>query len=173
MLKPQDIVILVKLAIQPASYRWSYNRLAYELCMSPSEVHKGVKRATHSRLFDPNKKRPMRKALEEFLFHGVKYAFPPVIGPVTRGIPTAHATPVLEKHFAGPDAEMYVWPHPEGRCRGMELSPMYKTVPDMVANDERLYHALGVLDAVRIGRAREARLAEELLLKLMRNDESR
>lgn len=167
MLKPQDIVILLKLAVQPGSYTWSYNRLAYELCMSPSEVHKGVKRATQSRLFDPNNKRPIRKALQEFLLHGVKYAFPPVIGPVTRGIPTAHATPVLERHFAGAQDEIYVWPHPEGRSRGMELSPLYKTVSDMVGNDERLYHALGVLDAIRIGRAREVRLAEEILVQLI------
>ena len=99
MLKPQDIVILLKMAVQPAPYDWSYNRLSYELYMSPSEVHAGVKRAAQARLFDPNRKRPIRKALEEFLIHGVKYAFSPAIGPMTRGIPTAHAIPVLEKTF--------------------------------------------------------------------------
>ena len=161
------------MAVQPAPYDWSYNRLAYELYMSPSEVHAGVKRAVQARLFDPNRKRPISKALEEFLIHGVKYAFPPVIGPMTRGIPTAHASPVLEKHLAVSGDEIFVWPHPEGQCRGIELSPLYKTVPDMVAIDERLYHALGVLDAIRVGRARDVKLAEIILLKLIRNDESR
>lgn len=173
MLKPQDVVILLKMAVQPAPYDWSYSRLAYELYMSPSEVHAGVKRAALARLFDPNRKRPIRRALEEFLIHGVKYAFPPVIGTLTRGIPTAHSSPVLEKHLAVSNEDIFVWPHPKGNCRGIELSPLYKTVPDMVAIDDRLYQALGVLDAIRIGRARDVKLAESILLELIRNDESR
>jgi len=173
MLKSQDIVILLKLAVQPLPYKWSYNQLAYELRMSSSEVHAGVKRATHARLFDKNRKRPIRKALEEFLIHGVKYAFAPEIGPVTRGIPTAHATPsVMPDLFLPPD-EIYVWPHPKGEHRGMALSPLYKTVPEMVAHDELLYQALGILDAIRVGRAREVKLAEDVLLEYLRHDESR
>jgi len=171
MLKPQDIVILLKLAVQSVPYEWSYSQLAYELHMSSSEIHKGVKRATHARLFDPNRKRPIRRALEEFLIHGVKYAYAAKIGPMTRGMPTAHSVPALMRHLAVSDADTYVWPHPEGASRGMALSPLYKTVPYMAARDARLYHALAALDAIRMGRARDVALAESILQQLVRGDE--
>lgn len=173
MLKPQDIVILLKLAVQPQPYEWSYNQLAYELRISSSEVHAGVTRAIHARLFDKNRKRPIRRALEEFLIHGVKYAFAPEIGTMTRGMPTGHATPVLKPRLVVTGGDIYVWPHPEGEYRGLALSPLYKTVPEMVAHDERLYQALGVLDAIRVGRAREVKIAEKILLEILRHDESR
>jgi hypothetical protein len=169
MLKPQDIVILLKMAVQPAPYSWSYNQLAYELHMSSSEVHAGVKRAGHARLFDGNRRRPVRRALEEFLVHGVKYAFAPEIGTVTRGVPTAEATPAL-KSLLTPSDEIFVWPHPEGPYRGIALSPLYRTVPGMIAHDDRLYQALGVLDAIRIGRARDVQFATKILLEMLRHD---
>ena len=132
ILKPQDIVMLLKLAVEPET-KWSYNQLAYELRMSSSEIHKGIKRAAQARLFDSHLKRPRRKALEEFLVHGVKYAYPPDIGTMTRGIPTAFASPMLRNEFVngGNNSEVYVWPHPEGDVRGVELSPLYKSVPDV------------------------------------------
>ena len=43
-LKPQDILILLKM-VALGREPWSYNQLAYELGMSASEVHAGVKRA--------------------------------------------------------------------------------------------------------------------------------
>jgi len=168
MLKPQDVVMLLKLAVEPGT-SWSYSQLAYELCMSPSEVHKGLKRAAQARLFDDQLRRPRRKALEEFLVHGMKYAYPPDIGTMTRGIPTAFASPMLRNEFVhgGSNSDLYVWPHPEGEVRGIELSPLYKSVPDAARRDEKLYGALGLLDAIRIGRARERRLAEKLLLEML------
>ena len=88
ILKPQDIVVLLKLSAL-ASKEWSFASLAADLYMSPSEVHAGIKRATASRLFDETRRMPVRKNLEEFLVHGVKYAYPPQHGALTRGIPTS------------------------------------------------------------------------------------
>ena len=168
ILKPQDVVMLLKLAIEPRT-NWIYSQLAHELCMSASEIHKGIKRATQAGLFDGHYRLPKRKALEEFLVHGVKYAYPPDIGTMTRGIPTAFASPMLRNEFVhdGSNTEVYVWPHPEGEVRGIELSPLYRSVPDVARRDEELYAALGLLDAIRIGRARERRLAEKLLLGVL------
>ena len=71
ILKPQDIVILLKLvALGPQP--WSYQSLAGELAMSPSEVHSGIRRATQARLFDPHRHIPILKALQEFLVHGLR-----------------------------------------------------------------------------------------------------
>lgn len=168
MLKPQDIVILIKLVLE-SGQPWSYNQLAYELRMSASEVHKGIGRAEHAGLFSRQLRRPHRRALDEFLLHGVKYAFAPDLGPVTRGIPTAFSAPVVRNELSAVEGEMdvYVWPYPEGEVRGIGLSPLYKSVPEATVSDADLYTVLALVDAIRIGRVREKSLAERLLLEML------
>jgi len=95
-LKPQDIVILLKL-VALGGDKWSYNALAYELAMSPSEVHAGIKRSITAGLFDQQRNAPIKSALHEFLVHGIRYAFPPDLGALTRGIPTGYAAPPLNE----------------------------------------------------------------------------
>jgi hypothetical protein len=168
-LLPQDVLIMIKLAVS-SSEGWTYNKIAHELDMSPSMAHSGVKRATQARLFDPNRKRPRRKALEEFLVHGMKYAFPPDIGSLTRGIPTAFASPAFEGHLSYDPEEIYVWPYSEGSHRGISFSPLYRSVPEIALKDETLYSALGLVDALRLGRARESKLAEKLLVDMLKYD---
>ena len=48
-LKAQDVLVLLKL-VAASRPTWSYNVLAVELGMSPSEVHAAVKRAVASHL---------------------------------------------------------------------------------------------------------------------------
>jgi len=159
ILKPQDIVVLLKLSAL-ASKEWSFASLAADLYMSPSEVHAGIKRATASRLFDETRRMPVRKNLEEFLVHGVKYAYPPQHGALTRGIPTSYAAyPLNEKLAIGKKDVPPVWPHPEGDVRGYEFSPLYKSAPSAALVDKDLYALLAILDAIRDGRARERDLA--------------
>jgi hypothetical protein len=166
ILKPQDIVILLKL-VTLGERQWSYSSLANELAMSPSEVHSGIGRATAARLFDPQRKVPILKALLEFLVHGVKYAFPPDKGHLTRGLPTSYAAPPLNTLIIQSDEPPPVWPDPEGKVRGYEFSPLYRSVPKAVANDDALYELLALVDAIRDGRARERELAvKELTAKL-------
>jgi len=168
-LLPQDILIMLKLAVS-SSEGWSYNAIASELGMSPSMVFNGVKRATQARLFDQSRKRPRRKAFEEFLIHGVKYSFPPDVGSMTRGIPTTFASPALRGHISYDSEEIYVWPYNKGQDRGLSFSPLYKSIPEIALNDEKLYSALGLVDAIRLGRVRESKLAEELLVHMLRYD---
>ena len=165
-LKPQDIVILLKL-VSLGDRPWSYNVLAVELAMSPSEVHSGVKRAAAARLLDPQRNVPILRALQEFLVHGVKYAFPPDRGPLTRGFPTAYAAPPLNSLIVLPDEPPPVWPDPEGKVRGYAFSPLYPSVPKAAALDPALYELLALVDAIRDGRARERELAiKELTARL-------
>ena len=81
-LKPQDIYILLKLVALGKS-QWSYASVAGDLFMSASEVHAGIKRAVAARLMHSQSGHPLKKSLEEFLIHGVKYAFPPDRGGLT------------------------------------------------------------------------------------------
>lgn len=164
VLKPQDVVILLKLVAIGVN-DWSYNSLANELTMSPAEVHAGIKRCAAARLFDQQRNAPIRSALLEFLVHGVKYAFLPDRGALTRGIPTGYAAPPLNSLIAQSSEPPPVWPTPEGNTRGYEFSPLYKSVPKAVVKDHVLYELLALVDAIRDGRARERDLAVKELTK--------
>lgn len=158
MLKPQDVLVLLKLSLLKGS-GWSYAGLAHSLKMSASEVHDAIKRATLAKLFNSQTKRPILKALEEFLIHGVKYAYPPEKGPQTRGVLTGYAAPPLSELIAQGQDLPPVWPYPEGEDLGYEFSPLFKSVPAAIQTDPQLYALLALVDAIRDGRARERELA--------------
>lgn len=158
ILKPQDVLILMKLVALGES-EWSYSSLGLELSMSPSEVHSGLKRAGTARLFDEQRRKPVKKALEEFLIHGVKYAFPPFRGGLTRGIPTSFAGPPLRNLIISSNQLPPVWPDPDGETQGYEFSPLYKSAPRAAVKDYRLYELLVLVDAIRDSRAREREIA--------------
>lgn len=98
-LRPQDLVVSLELLEDTGPKPSSYSQLAAELAMSPAEVHAAVRRATHAGLLGPNR-RANASALFEFIVHGVRYAFAPERGRMTRGIPTAHAAPPLDAERA-------------------------------------------------------------------------
>jgi hypothetical protein len=154
ILKPQDIFILLKLVALKRN-DWSYSFLANELCMSPAEVHAGIKRASSAKLMDLSRKDLIKRSLQEFIIHGVKYAFPPTCGSITRGMPTCYAGPPLNDHFIFSEEMVPVWPDPEGEVRGYEFLPLYKSVPCAAKKDKELYELLVIVDTIRDGRARE------------------
>ena len=158
LLKPQDIVIMLKLVVRNGS-EWSYPVLAHELSMSASEVHAGVKRAVAAKLMDMHRKVPVKSNLLEFLIHGVKYAYPPDHGGLTRGMPTGYAAPPLRELIVQSDDPPPVWSDPEGQVRGYEFSPLFSSVPHACKVDPKLYELLALVDAIRDGRARERKIA--------------
>ena len=160
MLKPQDIVVLLKLVGLPERSA-PYGRLALELDMSPSEVHAALNRAVHAQLARKHEHqiKPVIKNLVEFLVHGLRYTFPPELGGLTRGMPTSYAAEPLKHQMQGGDDPSPVWPDPEGTVRGLSFSPLYRSVPTAARKDEKLYELLALVDALRGGRARERNLA--------------
>lgn len=166
MLKPQDVLICLKLALHDRQ-PWSYQSLATTLFLSPSEAHAGVKRAEAARLVDSRRRVVHRNALTEFLIHGVRYAYPPERGGLTRGIPTGYAAPPLLEQFSTVQGDPPVWPASEGHVRGYAFSPLYASAPQAAAEDARLYELLSLTDAIRDGRAREVSIAaRELTARL-------
>lgn len=157
MLKSQDVVVLLKLA--GASPEWTYASLAQSLGMSTSEVHAAVGRTKACGLYNEHARAPHRKALLEFLVHGLRYVFPGERGGVTRGLPTAHAAPPLQALIQSDGELPPVWPDPEGTVRGEALQPLYRSVPTAARRDPALYELLALVDAARSGRPRERRLA--------------
>lgn len=164
-LKPQDVVVLAKL-VGYEGRRPSMAQVGVDLALSTSEVHAALKRLAASRLIanDLQEGRPLLESVEEFLVHGVKYAFPARRGEVTRGMLTSYAAPPLNAEIAAGSDLPPVWPFPEGKHRGVSLDPLYKTVPIAARRDPLLYEMLALLDALRDGRAREKRLAEKHLI---------
>src|SRR5215467_12578617 len=117
-LKPQDVVVALKLCVYPV--RPPISVIANELSLSPSEVHGAMGRLRASRLLHgPSlNDRPNISALEEFLIHGLKYVFPAERGEVTRGIPTSYAAAPLRGEVSMSNDLPRVWPWNEGNTRG-------------------------------------------------------
>ncbi|MDI1249375.1 MAG: AsnC family protein [Lacunisphaera sp.] len=162
--KAQDIVVALKLALADAP-RPSYADLAADLGMSASEVHAAVRRLGEARLLDPETQEVRREALRNFLIHGVPHAFPTRTREVTRGLPTAWAAPVLAGKISAGEQIPPVWPDPDGQVQGAAVKPLYSSVPHAARRDPALYDLLALVDALRLGRARERALAEKELSK--------
>ena len=200
LLKPQDVVVLLRLGLERGSPTLA--TLGAQLGISASEVHGALNRAASATLLDLDQRRPRVGQLLEFLEHGIRYVFISGRGGITRGIPTAHSAPPLRDllmHGPGPLATMFsnrepqatglkkdsdstsypslqqmfaepplVWPHPEGEVRGESIEPLYRSAVDAARRDSKLYECLALVDALRVGRARERKLAIDLLTKRLR-----
>ena len=159
-LKPQDVLVLLKLIAQ-GDPNWVYSRLAMELSMSSSEIHAAMKRSFNAGLMLEHGETlmPDAKNLEEFIIYGVKYAFAPERGDICLGIPTSYAAKPLCDQIVYDDSKPPVWPDPQGKVQGIAFRPLYPSVPDAVRLDSDLYELLALVDAIRGGRVRERRLA--------------
>jgi hypothetical protein len=50
----------------------------------------------------------------------------------------------------------------------LSVEPLYRTVPEAVAGDSELYELLALIDAIRVGRAREIKIAHDELSRRLR-----
>jgi hypothetical protein len=169
-LRPQDVIVILKLVANSDQTNWTYAELSKKLFMSASQVFRSVARAEAARLLSVPSlplgrikgtslfARPNLGNLTEFLVHGVKYCFPAERGEITRGVPTAHAAPPLDQQIVQSSELPPVWPFAEGRARGIKLSPLHKNAPQAALRDPKLYELLALVDAIRDGRAREVEI---------------
>ena len=166
-LKPQDIIILLKI-IALENQEWFQDTIALDLNMSQSEISQSLNRCKYSTLIDASKKRINKLAFIEFLFHGLQYVFPQQPGAIVRGIPTAHSAPPLNESINGTD--IYVWPYAKGTVRGQAIEPLYATVVAASLKDSVFYELAALVDALRVGRAREREIAKQELRKRILNE---
>ncbi|HLP78700.1 MAG TPA: Lrp/AsnC family transcriptional regulator [Candidatus Paceibacterota bacterium] len=160
-LKPQDVVVALKLCVLKAPM--PYVALGKSLGISASESHAAVRRLKEAGLIAPDSKTVNRAKLRNFIVHGVPCAFPAKTGEITRGIPTAWAAPVMLQRIAQSDQPIPVWPDADGKTKGVAVKPLYGSVVMAAATDKVLYDLLALVDAIRIGRARDRNIAEEEL----------
>ena len=157
MLKPQDIVVLLK--VYCWNSEWTYAELAKSLKTSTSVVHDSLQRCEECHLYNVKKRIVLKGALEEFLVHGLKYVFAAKVGSPVRGVPTAHSAEPLKSLLMISDNSVYVWASPQGKIKGLGIKPLYRSVPEVVVQDSRFYEMLCLVDGLRIGKVREQELA--------------
>lgn len=165
-LKPQDIVILLKI-ISLGKKQWFHHTIANELGMSQSEVSQSLNRSKYACLIDGARKSVNKLALVEFLLHGIAFAFPQQPGAIVRGVLTAHSAEPLNKEIHS--TEKYVWPYAKGKDRGQTIEPLYSTIVEASLKDRNLYELLTMVDAIRVGRVREKKIAKKELEKRILN----
>jgi hypothetical protein len=148
---------------------YSARGLSATLGVSKTEVHNSIKRSTSVGLAYLDRKtkhlRANKKILLNLIVHGIKYIFPAAVSTMTRGIPTSFSSPALEKHVETAGDLIYVWPDPRGKKMGQSVKPLFFTVPFAVRQDRILYEYLALIDAIRLGNAREVNLAKFRLEK--------
>lgn len=161
-MRPHDIVVLLKIAAK-GTEEWKMKDLALELGISAGEVSESLHRSMFAGLISADKKQLMKSSIIEFLQFGLKYVFPQRPGAMSKGMPTAYSATPLSLQIASEEA--VVWPVANGKVRGHALEPLYSGVPQACKKDPKLYELLALVDAFRVGRAREKAIALEELKK--------
>lgn len=162
IMSPHDLVILLKI-VSYGKVQWFQKPTAAALGISQSEISKSLNRSKYAGLLAPNGKTVMKMALLEFLQFGIRYVFPVKPGPVVRGVPTSHSASPLKAEIQS--SEAYVWSFGKGTVRGHSIVPLYPSVPEAALKDEKLHELLALVDALRVGRAREREMAVNELKK--------
>lgn len=165
MLKPHDVLCVLKICCLSGK-QWTFRELGASVGLSNGEAYNSLGRLKAAQLVfeKENLVKLQPRRLLDFLIHGVPTAYYSVRGPVTRGVLTGiHASPLVEKCSPAEGDIPLVWPSPTGKAKGETLVPIYDTVPMAAAADPRLYELLVLVDGLRTGRARDKKLAAELL----------
>jgi hypothetical protein len=169
MLKPQDIVLLLKLLANPLHLHWPQAQLAMHLCVSVSVINASLKRLVAVGLVQLGHAgklyHPVIGNCEELLISGIKYIFPVKLGEITSGIKTSYAAPIMQNQIISSNDPIPVWAYAAGDQRGMSLEPLYPSVPKSISlfPDPEFYDLLCLIDAMRHGRVRERNLALKIL----------
>lgn len=142
--------------------------------ISKSEVSGALRRCTEVGLLKAGRHtgKPLvnTRDLHLFLVHGVRFVFPARPGAIVRGIPTAFAAPVLADRLMSAGGYIYVWEDAFGTDLGQRIEPLFRTAPQAAKRDPDLYAMLALVDSIRLGQAREAGLAGDLLKKYLRGE---
>ncbi len=151
-MRPLDIVVLMQIAVRKKD-PWFMKDIAQAIGMSASEVSESLNRSAIAGLISGDKKQILVSNLIDFLQYGIRYVFPAILGPVLRGIPTAYSAPNLGNDIT--NKEPIVWPFALGTERGQSIEPLHSSVPKACLENPKFYDLMALVEALRLGRARE------------------
>lgn len=192
ILKPQDTLLALKywsvkgqslkdLKVNPRQLRESImagpkqldkkpsvRQLGESIKISPSEVSKGTKRLVAAKLLVERHGEYIaeKSALIDWLCYGVRHAYPAEFIGFGRGMPTAWNCPWVRTDIMPPEPPM-VWAASGGAAEGSMIKPIHESIPFATSNDELLYEALSLVEAIRLGKPRELAIAREELSMLL------
>src|SRR5689334_8584463 len=157
-LKPADVLVLLKLAASGAA---SVRTLESELGLSKSTVALSLRRLREADILTEDGERGLRinkLVARDFLVHRARWIAPAKVGDFELGLATAHTSEFLAHKLSG-DPDPVVLPLPHGPVRGRAVSPVHPRAPATASKDPALLRLLAILDALRIGRARDREVA--------------
>lgn len=161
MLRPLDVGVLLYLSVHP---RESFAAMAEMLGISKSTAHGSVQRLVQSRLVSRVNDATALVALGptvDFVRYGVPYAYAPRTVPRARGVMTGLGALPLSGYRLDLDPAPLVWPSTLGATMGVGVEPLIPAAPDLPNRDARLYELFALVDALRVGDAREREVARE------------
>ncbi|MBU6366684.1 MAG: hypothetical protein KJT01_10785 [Gemmatimonadetes bacterium] len=142
------MAVALRLSLVPEE---RYEPLATAMATSTSAVHRSVGRLRQARVCRPGSRTVLREALLEFLRHGVRYAFPPLLGTDRQGIPTAGGHAAMAGLIDGDASVRLVWPMDGGAANGRSLIPLFAAATRVAERDPRLHGLLAATDLLRVG----------------------
>lgn len=166
-MRPHDLAVLLKIASK-GRQNWLMKDLANELEISGSEISESLNRSAIAGLLSGDKKKLKILSLLDFLKSGLQYVYPQQPGAIIRGIETAHSAPPLREKIVS--AEPYVWPFAKGSVRGQSIEPLHPKIPNACMKDSRFYELMALTDAIRVGKARERKMAIEMIKERLEYD---
>ncbi len=163
MLKPSDLALLLLIvAYEDEQEDWHQRRLATALQLSLGGINQALQRLARTQLYDAHFRRVQRAHLREALQTGLRFIYPTPPGEIAHGLPTAASASPL-KEALGPGTQAYVWPHEQGTLRGLAVVPLTPGVVHAAKNNPRFHEYMALVDALRVGRARERAKAQAIL----------
>lgn len=163
-LRSFDIVVGLKAHLWEGTGGWSYERLGAAVGVSASQAHSALRRLQRAGLWRETDRSLPVHAFTAFAVHGIPHVFPAELGGLGVGVPTAHAAPPLRDQLVYTEA--YIWAAEAG-VPGRELKPLHPFAPLAASRDADLYAALALVDALRVGRVRDRRVASLALERLL------
>ena len=161
LMRPQDVVILLK-KLTPEGRNMNGKELSDSLGISAAEISMAMERNRMAQLISADKKRVNVLALKEFLVYGIKYCFPAPLRRIVRGTPTASSASPINQVIAS-NGNTVVWKDSSGSVRGQSITPLFPSAVEASKKDPDLYALLAIVDALRIGNARERQVAIDCL----------
>ena len=149
----------------------SVRELAESIKVSIGEISKSTKRLVSAHLVVEREGRLNTEisALQEWLCFGVRYAYPVESVGFGRGLPTAWNCPYVKTDILPPEPAV-VWGVSGGSVEGMMIRPFHESIPFVASNDELMYEALSLVEAIRLGKPRELAIAREALSILLKSN---
>lgn len=167
MVKKSDIYVLSGLLAEDGD--WSYRSLAERLRVPHPVVQRALSRAQAGDLYSLERRQVQVPHFEEFALHALRFVAPARLGPLVPGVPAAWAAePMASAIRSSGEEPPPVWPYAPGRVRGQAIEPLHPAGPEAIEGWPELGEILALLDSLRAGDPRVRRVAEDLLVPLLR-----